>query len=320
MRVMLLGATGTAGRAVLAALLADGHEVVALHRGAEPDFASNPLMSFRKADVTDRSSLARDGFRGERFDALVTALASRTGVAEEAWAVDHRANADALELASEAGVEKVVAVSAICVQKPRLAFQFAKLAFEENLAGSGLDFSIVRPTAFFKSLSGQVGRVRSGKPFLLFGNGELTRCKPISDRDLGRFVASCLTDRDKSRRILPVGGPGPAVTPLEQGRALFRMTGQPERFRRVPVALFDTVRAPLALVGSFSKTLKEKAELARIGKYYATESMLVWDEDAGRYDAEATPSFGGDTLFDHYAELLGKGGSVDLGAHRIFRG
>ena len=64
---------------------------------------------------------------------------------------------------------QMVLLSAICVQKPLLAFQHAKLAFEKHLIKSGLTYSIVRPTAFFKSLSGQVERVRRGKPFLIFG-------------------------------------------------------------------------------------------------------------------------------------------------------
>ena len=318
MRVLLLGATGTAGRATLSALAEAGHEVVALHRGEPPAIARNDLVSFRRSDVSDPASLARDGFRGERFDALVTTLASRTGVPEEAWAIDHRANAEALKQACEAGATRVVALSAICVQKPMLAFQFAKLAFEEDLAKSGFGYSIVRPTAFFKSLSGQIERVKNGKPFLLFGNGELTRCKPISDRDLARFITLCLTDEDKRNRVLPIGGPGPAISLREQGEELFRLTGREPRFRHVPVAMFDAIGAALRVGGVLTKSLKTKAELARIGRYYATESMLVWDAEKGRYDADATPEFGQDTLFQHYAEVLSKGQSVDLGAHRVF--
>lgn len=318
MRVMLLGATGTAGRATLEALLAEGHEVVALHRGDPPPVPANPRLSPRRCDATDPASLRDHGFRGERFDALVTCLASRTGVPEDAWAVDQRANVEALRLAGEAGAGQVVVMSAICVQKPLLAFQRAKLALEAEVMASGLAYSIVRPTAFFKSLSGQIARVRDGKPFLLFGNGALTRCKPISDRDLGRFMALCLTDPDKRDRVLPIGGPGPAITPREQGEELFRLTGKPPRFRQVPVGLFDGIGAVLRLGGMASGSLRTKAELARIGRYYATESMLVWDPEKGRYDADATPEFGTDTLFGHYAEVLASGRSVDLGEHRVF--
>ncbi|GLR47841.1 hypothetical protein GCM10007925_15540 [Sphingomonas astaxanthinifaciens DSM 22298] len=210
-----------------------------------------------------------------------------------------------------------VLLSAICVQKPLLAFQHAKLAFEQALIGSGMAYSIVRPTAYFKSLSGQVARVQRGKPFLLFGDGRLTACKPISDADLAAYLAACVDDEALRGRILPIGGPGPAITPREQGEALFALLRQPPRFRSVPVGLLDAVIAVLGGLGRFSPRLADKAELARIGRYYATQSMLVLDPATGRYDAEATPSSGSDTLVDHYAKLVRGEATADLGAHAI---
>jgi divinyl chlorophyllide a 8-vinyl-reductase len=67
-----------------------------------------------------------------------------------------------------------------------------------------------------------------------------------------------------------------------------------------------------------STKLAEKAELARIGRYYATESMLVLNPDTGLYDAAATPSTGSETLFDFYARLVGSEARVDLGEHAVF--
>lgn len=320
-RVFVLGATGTIGRATVAALLECGHEVVCLVRPGADGTRDRGLPAgaeARPGDVTDPGALARDGFRGERFDALVSCLASRTGVPRDAWAIDYKAHVDALAAARAAGVTQVVLLSAICVQKPLLAFQKAKLAFERELIASGLDYAIVRPTAFFKSLSGQVERVRQGKPFLIFGDGRLTACKPISDGDLGRYMAECLDDESRRNRILPIGGPGKAITPREQGEALFRLSGQPPKFRQVPVAMLDAIIAVLGTLGRVSPRLRDKAELARIGRYYATESMLVLDPETGRYDADATPSTGSETLVDFYARLLRGEARVDLGEHAVF--
>jgi divinyl chlorophyllide a 8-vinyl-reductase len=272
----------------------------------------------RVGDATDPVSLVRDGLKGEHFDVLVSCLASRTGEPHDAWAVDHRATVSAIEAARAAGVQHVVLLSAICVQKPLLAFQHAKLAAERALIDSGLRYSIVRPTAFFKSLSGQVERVRRGKPFLLFGDGRLTACKPISDADLGAFIASCITDPSCHDRILPIGGPGPAMTPREQGEALFRLLGREPRFRRVPVKLMDVIVAVLTTLGPVFPRLADTAELARIGRYYATESMLVMDPVSGRYDADATPSTGKDTLLNFHAALLRGEASLDRGDHAVF--
>jgi divinyl chlorophyllide a 8-vinyl-reductase len=318
-RVFVLGGTGTIGRATVRALHARGHDVVCLVRpGSTGEASSLPHAALRYGDVTDAASLAKDGFRGEPFDALVSCLASRTGAPMDAWAIDHQAHVLALEAARRAGVRHFVLLSAICVQKPRLAFQHAKLAFEAVLRASGITYSIVRPTAFFKSLAGQIERVRRGKPFLVFGDGTLTACKPIGDDDLGAYLADCLSDRARRDRVLPIGGPGEAITPRQQGEMLFRLLGRPPRFTQVPVALLDVIIAALATSGRLAPRLADKAELARIGRYYATESMLVMDPDTDRYDAVATPSTGSQTLADYYQDVLSGAERVERREHAVF--
>jgi divinyl chlorophyllide a 8-vinyl-reductase len=324
-RVLLMGATGTIGRATLHALLARGNDVVCLTRPrADRAAATNDRIgpragvAWRVCDVSDPQSVARDGVRGEGFDAVLSCMASRTGAPNDAWAIDHQAHIHVLTAAQDAGVSHFVLLSAICVQKPVLAFQHAKLAFERALIESGLTYSIVRPTAYFKSLSGQVARVREGKPYLVFGDGTLTACKPISDNDLGRYLAGCLDDESRHNRVLPIGGPGPAITPRQQGEHLFALLGREPRFKRVPVALLDTIVLMLGTLGRISPALADKAELARIGRYYATESMLVLDPAIGRYDAAATPSTGTETLFDYYAQLIKGEATAERGDHAVF--
>jgi divinyl chlorophyllide a 8-vinyl-reductase len=262
--------------------------------------------------------LARDGLCAEHFDVLVSCLASRTGAPQDAALIDYQTHVHALQAARQCGVTHMVLLSAICVQKPLLAFQRAKLQFEEALIGSGVTYSIVRPTAFFKSLSGQVERVKKGKPFLVFGDGTLTACKPISDGDLGDYLAGCVDDPKRHNRVLPIGGPGPAITPRQQGEQLFALLGRPPRFKQVPLALLDTIIALLSTLGHLLPALAAKAELARIGRYYASESMLVWDAQHGRYDAEATPSHGTHTLMDHYRALLDGTAQSERGDHAVF--
>jgi len=100
-RVFMLGATGTIGKATVQALLRRGHEVVCFVRpraskaGGVAQRNTARLLagaSVRFGDVTDPASLAQDGFCGERFDVLVSCLASRTGAPADAWAIDHRAH------------------------------------------------------------------------------------------------------------------------------------------------------------------------------------------------------------------------------------
>jgi uncharacterized protein YbjT (DUF2867 family) len=60
-------------------------------------------------------------------------------------------------------------------------------------AATDITHSIVRPTAFFKSLAGQIQLVKEGKPYVMFGDGKLAACKPISEADLARFMADCVS-------------------------------------------------------------------------------------------------------------------------------
>jgi len=314
-RVCLAGATGTIGQATARALAQRGYDVVCFLRARENRAAPEGA---RFVDFSNPASLAKDGFGDERFDAVVSCMASRTGAPRDAWAIDHQAHVNLLEAAKAAGVEKFVQLSAICVQKPLLEFQRAKLAFEQALIASGVTWSIVRPTAFFKSLSGQIDRVRGGKPFLIFGDGTLTACKPISDDDLGAYLADCLEDESRWNRILPIGGPGEAITPLQQGEYLFKLLGREPKFQKVPVALMDVIIGALGLLAPLSQRFADKREFARIGRYYATESMLWLNPDTGRYDAEGTPSTGKDTLFDFYASVIAGAAAPDRGDHAVF--
>jgi len=304
-----------------------GHEVVCFGRratGVDRRLGLNESeeqlagAAVRFGDVTNVGSLANEGFRGERFDALVSCMASRTGAPKDAWAVDYQAHVNALLAAQGARVEHFVLLSAMCVQKPLLAFQQAKLAFEKRLIQSGMAYTIVRPTAFFKSLSGQVERVKRGKPFLVFGDGRLTACKPISDGDLAEYLVDCLEDEGRRNRILPIGGPGAAVTPREQGEHLFALLGRTPRFREVPIAVLDGAIGLLGVLGRVVPVLADKAELARIGRYYATQSMLVLNPQTDRYDAAATPSTGTETLLDFYTHLVNGAPIPERGDHAVF--
>ena len=327
MRVLLLGASGTIGLSTARALLRQGHDVVCFLRKPKTTNATGASSklsaqlqgaTLRYGDPCRLESINQDGFRDEHFDAVVSCMASRTGTPRDAWAVDFQAHVDVLQVAKASGVRYFVQLSAICVQKPLLAFQKAKLAFEKELVASGLTYAIVRPTAFFKSLSGQLERVKKGKPFLIFGDGQLTACKPISDDDLGDYIASCLTDVSKHNQILPIGGPGPAITPLAQGAYLFKQLNKPPQFKSVPVGVLDFIIGLLTVIGKVIPVAADKAELARIGRYYATESMLVWNESLNQYDPEGTPSFGHQTLFDAYSSWLEGDAAPDRREHAVF--
>lgn len=327
-RIFVVGATGYIGKFVVRELVARGYDVVSFARErsgvgstSNADETRRQLKGseVRFGDVSSMDSLLKNGIRGEHFDVVVSCLTSRNGGVRDSWNIDYQATRNALDAGKAAGATHFLLLSAICVQKPMLEFQRAKLKFEHELMQSGLTYSIVRPTAFFKSIAGQVESVKKGRPYVMFGNGELTACKPISEQDLARFMADCLEDPAMRNRILPVGGPGKAISAREQGEMLFELLGREPKFKNMPIRMFDVIIPLLSLLAKIFPKLEDKAEFARIGKYYCSESMLVLNPETGKYDAEMTPSYGSDTLRDFYKRVLKEGlAGQELGEHSIF--
>jgi len=234
---------------------------------------------------------------------VISCISSRTGTAQDAHNIDYQMNVSLLDCARVSDAKIFLMLSAICVQKPKLAFQHAKLKFEDALQTSGLKYSIVRPTAYFKSLTGQVKRVKQNRPFLLFGDGTETACTPISKRDLADFMLDTVQRPASWNKILPIGGPQPALTPADMAEIISKIYNKPTVTRSVSPKLFDILRTIIAPLQPISRWAREKSELMNIGKYYATESMLVWDATSGHYDAKRTPSTGKDTFYDHVVKM-----------------
>lgn len=331
--VLVVGSTGYIGKFVVKELMKRGYNVIAVARersGINGRQGKNEIMEELKgaqvcfADVTDISSLKTAIHDvGVSIDVIISCLASRSGGVKDSWRIDYEATKNSLVAGKAAGASHFVLLSAICVQKPLLEFQRAKLKFEAELQREAergeLTYSIVRPTAFFKSLGGQVELAKSGKPYVMFGDGRLCACKPISERDLASFMVDCILEEDKINKILPIGGPGKALTPLEQGEMIFRLMGKEPKFLKVPLGIMDFAIGVLDFLVKVFPSLEDAAEFGKIGRYYAAESMLLLDSKTGEYDANATPSYGRDTLEEFFERVLREGmAGQELGDQAVF--
>ena len=299
-KIFVAGSTGYIGKNVVKYALDNGFDVVTAKRHSD----NKPGQLNKKLKVIKISNNDNNWIADlEKVDVIISCLASRTGEPKDAHLVDYKLNCLLLEKAKALKCSQFILLSAICVQKPRLAFQFEKLAFEEELKKSGLNFSIVRPTAYFKSLSGQIENRKKGKPYVYFGDGQITQCNPISEKDLSLYILSCIKDKTKWRKILPIGGPKQSITPKDIGKILFEIFEVSPKYKSFPTKLLDAIRLLLLIISPFSNWAKNKSELIKIAKYYATESMLIWDEKKECYDANMTPSTGKDTLRDYFYSI-----------------
>lgn len=323
-RAVVFGATGYIGRVVTQEFLEKGFAVTAFSRPKSgvsgKDTASDLETSFPNADivlgdVTNPEDLPSAFEKlGAKGTVAVSCLASRTGGIADSQRIDYQATSDVLRAARAAGVKHFVLLSAVCVQKPELEFQRQKLRFEAELEQAAKEdeefsYSVVRPTAFFKSLAGQVERLKNGKAYIMFGDGDLSKCNALSERDLARYMIECVTNEDRRNQILRIGGPGNPVTPKEQAEMLFNILGKKEKYVKVPIGIMDAAIGGLAWVEERTKWwggLTDAVEFAKIGRYYAVEDMVA-------------PGVGGDTLEQFFTEAVKDGGmkGQDLGAAKV---
>ncbi|CAK9145522.1 unnamed protein product [Ilex paraguariensis] len=332
--ILVAGSTGYIGKFVVKELVNRGFNVIAIARersGIRGKYSKEETLEQLNganvcfSDVTKLDSLEKSLENlGISIDVVVSCLASRSGGVKDSWKIDYEATKNSLVAGKKFGASHFVLLSAICVQKPLLEFQRAKLKFEAELMkeakeDEGFTYSIVRPTAFFKSLGGQVELVKDGKPYVMFGDGKLCACKPISEPDLASFIADCVLGEDKINQVLPIGGPGKALTPLEQGEILFRIVGKEPKFIKVPIEIMDFAIGVLDFLVKIFPAMEDAAEFGKIGRYYAAESMLVLDAETGEYSSEKTPSYGNDRLEEFFERVLREGmAGQELGEQTIF--
>lgn len=178
-RLAIFGASGYIGKYVVKEAVRRGYNTVAVIRpgsiGSASMFEGATVV---EADVLDEGSLATSVFT-QPVDVVISCLASRSGVKEDANRIDYQATLNTLTAGiagsgKSGSLPQFILLSAFCVGKPRLEFQKAKLKMEAALQGAQQKgtlqkYSIVRPTAYFKSLSGQFELVQkvSTKRFLI---------------------------------------------------------------------------------------------------------------------------------------------------------
>jgi NADH dehydrogenase len=222
----------------------------------------------------------------------VVHLAAATGRASEA---EHfRVNVDGtrtlIEFSQRMGVRRFVLVSSIATTFAdirRYPYARSKLAAEEIVAGSGLDYTIVRPTIIAGRGSPVLTGLRKlvGLPVVpVFGPGN-TRVQPIYVSDLAACLTSVIRDRATYRQTIELGGPD--VVTIEQ-----LLAGMRRVLTRKKDARF--VHVPLVPVVAVLELLERVA--------YGALPVTIGQLATFRYDGVARPN----PVFErHRAAMIG---------------
>lgn len=204
-------------------------------------------------------------------DRVLTAVHGLTGRASDSIAkVDVEGHKRLIDAAAEAGVARFVYTSAqgAAAYHP-LPFMRAKAEVERHLTASGLDYAILRPSAFLDLYAHDLigAAVLAGKPVFLLGRGT-TRRNLVAVADVAAAAVAALEAEGLSRRTLEIGGPD-NLSPREVAAIYGRVAGKSPRIVALPAAavatlaaLFRPFHAGAANILRMASQLEGRADLA----------------------------------------------------------
>ena len=256
MKILVTGSTGLLGGALVGLLLEEGHEVRSLVRAE----------SLRAARL---DPLRVELVRGDAGD--VRALSEALSGAD---AFLHVAGIEyapqVVEAAQRTGVGRLVVVGSTSAHS---AYEFRsrpKLRMEELVRGSGLEYTIVRPSMIYGSeLDMNMHRLLRfldrSPVFPVFGSGE-NLWQPVYHEDCARGLYEALVRPAAIRQSYDLPGAEP-LTYLELVRTAAGALGRKPRIVRLPLepvrlALAAAERLPLPLPVRSEQVLRLKEDKA----------------------------------------------------------
>ncbi len=292
-KVLIVGATGYIGSAVVTESVRQGYDVIAVTRSLKNDCQFDGAEVVL-ADVTDPASIAKAFNR--KIDVVISCLACRSGLARDFDEIDYKATLNVLNAAKENGTGKFILLSAICVRKPDLPLQLGKLKMEDALIRSGIDYTIVRPTAYFWVFDAQTRMIENGKPGYLIGTGDQACHNPIAKEDLAEFMVGCIGSSEHQNRIFIIGGPevpDNTVTYRDSLMMIFESMGKEPKLVSIPGWLLTAVIRITGFIGLFFRKIGVFSEFLKIVYYYLENDMRA-------------PGYGSITLKQHLMDTTRK--------------
>ncbi len=242
--ILVVGASGRLGGAVMRQLLARGEPVRAIARRQAPLTELEQLgAQLVVGDVRDAAAVRR---ACQGADRVLTAFHGFIAKGRNTpHTVDGLGNRLLIDAAKAAGVRHFVFTSAHGA-RPDHPLEHLRLKYgaEEYLRQSGLSYTILRPTPFMEFWATLIGEpiLRTGKT-TIFGRGK-NPVNFVSVDDVTHLALLALDDAEARGHVLEIGGPENLT--LEQMAALFeRVSGRTAKRSYVPLPMMRVMAVVL---------------------------------------------------------------------------
>ena len=231
--ILVTGASGTVGRAVLDDLRKAGESFKAMVRAAG-DLPGAPAVV---ADFSDKNSLLRV-LTG--VDAVFLVCSPIPVLVE--------LESNAIEACQESGVKHVVLNSALGAADWPKSFPAWHRQVEDKLRASGLGYTILRPNSFLQNITAYIApSIRSQGAF--YAATDSARYSFLDVRDIAAVAAKALTSpRDHAGKIYELNGPE-AVTYAQLAERISKVTNRTVTFVDIPEAAQRKAMLDLGMPG-----------------------------------------------------------------------
>jgi len=256
--ILVTGAAGKTGKAVIKALAAKGAPVRALVRSAAHAAALKTLGA---------AEIAVGGF--DDAAALKSAAAGATAI----YHICPNVSRDELpyarnviDAAKTQGVVRFVFHSVLHPQIEAMPHHWEKMWVEEMLFASGLAFTILQPTAYMQNILGVWGAIMEQGVFRVPYPVE-TRLSLVDLDDIAQVAALVLTDASHAGATYELVGT-PPLSQLEIGAAITTALGREVRAEAETIEAWET-RARAGGMADYERTT-----LAAMFRYYADYGLI----------------------------------------------
>ncbi len=263
MKIVLAGAFGKLGNEILRALVRDGHEVIAAGLVVRGTSDIESMVTIKKIDVTDKSSLSGLCDGADVVISTVGLTGSSSNVTN--YDIDYQGNVNLLEEAKRSGVKKFIYTSVLKADgDPTVPMLHAKHMFEDELKNSGIQYVIFRPTGYFYDIAKVfMPMIEKGKVTLL--GKKPVHANVIDTTDLADFILLHMNDNNKT---FDIGGTE-TYSYEEIARMFFAAAGKPAVIKRAHAFLF-TILAALA-----NRKKNGKEAIIKFSKWTLTHEMVA---------------------------------------------
>ncbi|GAA2062191.1 SDR family oxidoreductase [Leifsonia soli] len=199
-RVLVIGGTGLAGRAVTAEAVERGHEVVVAARRVPDDDSEQYVLgaAYVTADI-----VTGDGLE-EAVDGVDVLIDTSNAVGKQAAHVFATGAQNLVHTAARFGVRRAVLLSVVGTDRSAYGYYRAKAAQERVYLDSPLDTRVVRATQFHDFVTAIFDR---GRPLgaILAPSG--VRFQPIAVTDVARVLVDAAEGAGEPDSVIAIGGP-----------------------------------------------------------------------------------------------------------------